>query len=988
MRLLPAALLLAACSGQSPLNEVFVEPSVDGEWDDPSVQRRGVFTTIQAAVDAVSVGGLVMVPNGTYEETVLVDRNVTIRGGGAGQTTLLGSMVVTDDAQLTAESMTLSGPGYDSGIAGFKSVNGGDLVLEDVEVVNFERGVEFADDADIINSRFQGNGYGIVGFENLDGYFFIHGNEIVGNAWGGIAITQGDGNIYGNTLVGNAFAATTFFQVGAIALGPHAGVATDLVDNIVVGNFYGISCEGCDVDARTNIVWGNNTDFINDGTRHPSDLNVDPLFAAAGEGDFHVTAESPAVDAGTGISLDVTDADGEARPQGAGWDIGMDEYAISDIQLVITEVLANATRESEHEYVEVYNAGVIAIDLAGLLFTDGDTTDTLQAYDGGTTEVQPGEYAMIIDSGYANTEADVYGIIGNGTLVTTGDATLGNGLTTADYATLLDANGSTIISSMSYPLDPGDGESMERKVIDDGDVAANWRPSACAEGRSPLGSSCFPPSGDVSGLIITEIMANPFIESTGEFVELFNPTALEIDAFGLILSDGDSEDALEGFQGGTTLIRPFSHAVIVDSGFGGEYAFGTHVTLLTPGATLGNGLTNDDPVLLSTSDGTLIDSYPASVAANAGDGNSRERADYDVASDLASNWVDGDATCTGGSTPGRVNAAQGGTCAMVQITEVMSNPLNEDTGEFVEIYNPGPDSVDLIDFRLGDPSSTDVLVGYNGGGTELGPDSYAVIVDFEYNNEYSIPDGVLVVTTGDTTLGNSLAVGDWVQFEYVGTVWTQVLDTYFYPFNAGNGVSVERVDLRIQDSPDNWLASSCAAGSSPGGDNCVAGAAVGFEESDLGIYITEVMSNPLDERTGEYIELYNDGPDPVDMSFFALTDGDAVDSIFPWFLAETPILDVGQFAIILDGDYADQYTLPIDALLLTTDDSAIGSGLATVDPVFLFEPDVRTVVDWVTETFNAGNGNSVNAVSFAGGNVPENWQACLPNPGTFVCVEN
>jgi hypothetical protein len=159
---------------------------------------------------------------------------------------------------------------------------------------------------------------------------------------------------------------------------------------------------------------------------------------------------------------------------------------------------------------------------------------------------------------------------------------------------------------------------------------------------------------------------------------------------------------------------------------------------------------------------------------------------------------------------------------MVQITEVMSNPLNEDTGEFVEIYNPGPDSVDLIDFRLGDPSSTDVLVGYNGGGTELGPDSYAVIVDFEYNNEYSIPDGVLVVTTGDTTLGNSLAVGDWVQFEYVGTVWTQVLDTYFYPFNAGNGVSVERVDLRIQDSPDNWLASSCAAGSSPGGDNCVA----------------------------------------------------------------------------------------------------------------------------------------------------------------------
>ncbi len=988
MRLTPVLVLLAACAGERPLDQVFVEAPADGEWDDPSMQRRDVFSTIQAAVDAVGVGGTVIVPNGTFTEDVFITDDVTIIGGGTGETTLLGSMVASAGAELTAQSLTLSGPGFDSGIVGFKAVTGADLILTDVEVVNFERGIEFGDDADVVNSRFQGNGYGIVGFNTLDGYFFIHGNEIVGNAWGGIAITAGDGHIYGNTVVGNAFAATTFFQVGAIALGPHAGVTTDLIDNIVVGNFYGISCESCDVNARNNIVWGNNTDFINDATRHPSDLNVDPLFAAAGEGDFHITAESPAVDAGRGIGLDVNDADGEARPQGAGWDIGMDEYAISDIALVITEVLANATRESELEYIELYNAGSSDIDLAGLRFTDGDAMDTLQAYEGGTTIVAPGEYALIVDQGYATTEADAYNILGSGTVVTTGDATLGNGLTTSDTATIFDVDGTTIISSMSFPLDPGDGESMERKVIEDGDVAANWRPSACAEGRSPLTGSCFPPSGDPSGLIVTEVMANPIVESTGEFVELFNPTSLEIDAFGLVLSDGDSEDSLVGFQGGTTLIRPFSHAVIVDSGFGGEYAFGTHVTLLTAGPTLGNGLTNDDPITLSTADGTLIDSYPANVVADAGDGNSRERVDYDVASDLPTNWVDGDATCSGGSTPGRVNAAQGGSCAMVQITEIMSNAINEDTGEFIEIYNPGPDTVDLIDFRIGDPTSLDVLISYNGGGTTLGPDSYAVVLDSEYNNDYNIPDDVLLVTTGDTTLGNSLAVGDTVELLYVGSIWTQVLDTYFYPFNAGNGVSVERVDLRIQDSPGNWLASSCAAGSSPGSDNCVAGAAVGFEESDLGIYITEIMSNPLDERTGEYIELYNEGPDAVDMSQFALSDGDAVDTIFPWFLAETPILEVGQFAIILDADYADQYTIPTDVLLLATDDSAIGSGLATADPVYLFEPDIRTLVDLVTETFNAGNGNSVNAVSFVGGNSPDNWVACLPNPGSFVCVED
>jgi hypothetical protein len=46
-----------------------------------------------------------------------------------------------------------------------------------------------------------------------------------------------------------------------------------------------------------------------------------PLFANAAGGDFHLTAQSPAVDHGK-ASAAVTDADGNPRPQGAAFDIG------------------------------------------------------------------------------------------------------------------------------------------------------------------------------------------------------------------------------------------------------------------------------------------------------------------------------------------------------------------------------------------------------------------------------------------------------------------------------------------------------------------------------------------------------------------------------------------------------------------------------------------------------------------------------------------
>lgn len=986
--LLPA---VVSCAGPSqPAGRtLFVEPPVDGEWDDPDAMPIAgalTFTTIQDAIDAASNGDTVAVPAGTYVEDIEMADGVSVSGAGADETLIVGTVSfdnlsvgrLSDVGLYDATYIATGVPYTEVGI----TVTGGNATIEDVAAYYFDYAIlgDGAGSLYIDSAELGGNWYGVVA--DAVGNLTLTNSFVYSNPAGGVVAENGTaGGILHNTFVGNGFGGSSAYLTGAVSLG--SGGSEYVVNNIMVSNYYGLNCASCSSSWSSNLIWGNTTDYVNDASQSSTDISVDPQFNDPGEGDYSLSLTSPCIDAGSSPFGIPTDADGEARPQGAGYDIGMDEVASTAYELAITEVMANAATEGTGEFVEIYNAGSTTVDLAGLVLTDGDDVDTLQAYGSSATTVAPGEWAVVIDPDYASD----YTIDSGVSLLTTGDTTVGNGLTTSDAITLYESDGSTTIATFSFPADPGDGVSMELYNLDNGDVSGNWRASQCSSGSSPGADHCFPESGDPADLIITEVMANAATESTGEYVELYNTGTSEIDLSGLVFSDGDSTDTLEAFGSGGTLLGPGQHALILDSGYSYEYILPAGVVLMSAGTTLGNGLSTSDPAYLYDTDGsTLIDAF--SHAADPGDGNSVEKVDYAVG-DVASNWADAPDSCDTGRSPGRLNGAAGGACSPLIITEVMANADDEDTGELIELYNFGSDTIDLAGLVVSDGDESDTLAAFDGGSTLLDPGGYAVIVDAEFDGDFTIDSSAVVVTTGDTTLGNSLSVSDPVTlYDADGE---SVLDEFRFPFNPGNAVSVERVAYWGElDSVDNWAASTCAAGASPGLDNCVSGSSSAAAESAYDIVITEVMANADSESTGEFVELYNAGSTDVDLLYWVIYDGDSVDTILGFSDPFDTVLAAGEYALILDADYASDYsTIPSSTLILTTDDSTIGSGLATNDPIYIYEDNAVSLVDSFTHPSNPGNAVSIERQDIATGDEASNWadSTCSTgsSPGQGTC---
>lgn len=193
------------------------------------------------------------------------------------------------------------------------------------------------------------------------------------------------------------------------------------------------------------------------------------------------------------------------------------------------------------------------------------------------------------------------------------------------------------------------------------------------------------------------------------------------------------------------------------------------------------------------------------------------------------------------------------------ITEVMSNVKGSEStcgkrNEFVEIYNQSGDTIDLAAYKIfdlddkafGGDAIPDELIAWSDSAllikypevrirsTLLYPQAYAVILDRDYTSTdtsggnvqpYDLPDSVLIITTDDHSICDGLTTTDpLLIYTSDAVACTTTFGTPFddldgFPYDPGDGISWERIDMVKPDSSGNWYPCLDTAGCTPGRAN-------------------------------------------------------------------------------------------------------------------------------------------------------------------------
>ena len=245
------------------------------------------------------------------------------------------------------------------------------------------------------------------------------------------------------------------------------------------------------------------------------------------------------------------------------------------------------------------------------------------------------------------------------------------------------------------------------------------------------------------------------------------------------------------------------------------------------------------------------------------------------------------------------------------INEVMSNVKGTDSGsgspgdrnEFVEIYNASDDTIDLSLYRISDLDATDEIIAWTDtllidpdviyGTIFLPSHRYAVVLDPEYTEigngnylqPYDFPPMALVVTVGNTTIGDGLSTADPIVLldladDTVSSYGTPDNEMDNIPYDPGDGISVERISPFLPDDESFWVSSSDSTGSTPGADNSC------FTEEGLTFPSYGFIITPDVIDLGEVAKISalveNQSEDTVnsaDVDFFNDIDWDSIPSI-------------------------------------------------------------------------------------------------------------
>lgn len=165
-------------------------------------------------------------------------------------------------------------------------------------------------------------------------------------------------------------------------------------------------------------------------------------------------------------------------------------------EIVITEVLSDAVSESKGEFVELYNAGDVPIDLDGWSLGDSrDVNDTITDFTGPHdiglegTVLAPGAYALVVDPDYEGNYGDR--VVAGGDpasllmLTIKGDRTLGDGLSNSNDLVFIKKDDILIDRFEWTESAGGNGISWERERFELAVDASNLSSSMHPDGSTP-----------------------------------------------------------------------------------------------------------------------------------------------------------------------------------------------------------------------------------------------------------------------------------------------------------------------------------------------------------------------------------------------------------------------------------------------------------------------------------------------------------------------
>ncbi len=186
------------------------------------------------------------------------------------------------------------------------------------------------------------------------------------------------------------------------------------------------------------------------------------------------------------------------------------------------------------------------------------------------------------------------------------------------------------------------------------------------------------------------------------------------------------------------------------------------------------------------------------------------------------------------------------------------------------------------------------------------------------------------------------------------------------------------------------------------------------------IVINEVMSNPMGktgtnfpEDRNEFIELYNETDKPINLNGWIISDMDTEDEICAWdntdilkyypdVIINTLTIPAHGYALILDreylkpdpeGKYEMPYSIPESTVILTTDDTSLGDGLTSSDPVIIVSPENDTSsfgTPFLDDGFpsRTPDGFSWERGRFDLKDEPYNWAVCMDSLGSTPGAKN